>query len=500
MLGGLWHGRSSAHNHEWLRKVQVCGSNLQHAPQHILRDFEVVLHAVENCPDAIRYASPDLQSDPDIKHAYARGLGQQLPTDYKVCASKRFGLAQSSSSFSAKVLQTINRSSALKDLQVYNPDMWSKGFCGPSKSRITDKSWPCRGGHTCRKKMCWSNGTPTSRSCWRYAYQQHIEIVKQHHGFLLQIVELGEDGNLTLGHGQVIEEEMALEARLPIIQILQGGGDFEEHGDEFREFLRQVASWRVKRFLAQLIGCVMRDASVMAGSVALLVMIACALVFFCLYIVAWNLWESKLHDMRKESKEHAIWFWIYTGLVPSLLFYGFTQAREKTLKLTSLAIDMLSKETGSDKESVSFALSWIGIGPGIGLCICLFYNFVFALEDCVKEKSVWACWALRVSLLALIARVSFWLSVHAAHVATTDPMLAMLCCMPRTNEWLLDPPYLGLTIREGRYFPAFTGGSECSAPNTEPAEKIADASQAAGDESIWVPSDPGWHQLCIEPI
>ena len=57
---------ASAEKQQWLTKVKRNGRNLQHAPEHLQKDQEVVTAAVRQDGRALQFASKELKSNQDV--------------------------------------------------------------------------------------------------------------------------------------------------------------------------------------------------------------------------------------------------------------------------------------------------------------------------------------------------------------------------------------------------------------------------------------------------
>mmetsp|Transcript_89276 Transcript_89276/g.251242 ORF Transcript_89276/g.251242 Transcript_89276/m.251242 type:complete len:404 (-) Transcript_89276:69-1280(-) len=192
--------------------VQNDGFALKYASECLRGTRDVALSAIKQNGRALQFVAPPLGSqDPDLLHA--AGLMQdRVFSGQCIVLSVRFALTPAASGVSSQVFF------AMLDLfptsNVYNPNIFSKGFCGVLQgadgeddwSRVTDKTFPCRG-------EC-SIGRPNNQSCWRYSFRWHLQKAKASGGFMLQVIE-----DSVLGAGQEIEEEMARGVKIPIFQV-----------------------------------------------------------------------------------------------------------------------------------------------------------------------------------------------------------------------------------------------------------------------------------------
>ena len=202
--------------------VQQRGLALQFASTNLRSDKEVVLAAVNSNHNALRYAHGEaLRRDRDCLVAagmfdpdYDVSVQQTLSvTTKRIAMSTRFSLNPTSRSQATNFtfLLKKNRYIKQKDFRVYAPNAFNKNSCDPN---WTDFKWPCRGTtETCKFDLSLKTGRPNDDSCWRYSFRCQLEEAKATGGFMLQLVEredsLNRSSHQKLGNGQKIEEDMA---------------------------------------------------------------------------------------------------------------------------------------------------------------------------------------------------------------------------------------------------------------------------------------------------
>jgi len=211
--------------------VRLNGMELEHASPSEKADYGLVLAAVQHNPRTLRYADKKLRKDEGLQKA-ARMLPMKHQVD-RIILSKRFALGEASSDFSTSVLLALRVHEFFKNMTIYNPDTFDKGFCGPKdpKDAVTSPGWPCRGTEdTCAGQLCMADGHPTPKSCWRYSYRWHEKLSSERsvRGFLLQIREFDMEEyrksgktEVKLGNGQKLEEQMAESVGLQVFPITQ---------------------------------------------------------------------------------------------------------------------------------------------------------------------------------------------------------------------------------------------------------------------------------------
>lgn len=225
-----------------LAAVENEGKALEFASLALRGDREVVEKAVMSDPSAIKHVSEPLKpNDPELLRlaGMLRVVGSPesltaasaepclAPRRRPVVMSVKYGFTPKASDTSSSMYLALEQNPGL---HLYNPNVVSKGFCGWSKRRITDMSWPCRGD--CRRTFLGNchgpclpsgNAAPTDRSCWRYSFRWHLQDAKSKGGFMLQIVERSENGGLDgqyeFGKGQEIETKMAEIVRIKTFRV-----------------------------------------------------------------------------------------------------------------------------------------------------------------------------------------------------------------------------------------------------------------------------------------
>lgn len=225
-----------------LRVVRACGDAVQFASKALRADREVVRAAVEQRPGSLKWALGGLSQDRTLlKLAGILQEGEQGLRSQKLVMSVRFALAEGCSEFSTQVQNKMREHPFLQQFEIYNPNAFCKGFCGP-KDGFTDPEWPCRGTiETCKKLALNPEGTaPSIESCWRYSFHHHLEEALSSGGCMIQVVEheFANHGCVhfaqdVLGKGQLIEEEMADTIGLKIFRIRSAklatlNSDFDE--------------------------------------------------------------------------------------------------------------------------------------------------------------------------------------------------------------------------------------------------------------------------------
>lgn len=248
-----------------LECVQQDGNCLRFASNELRADKECVLVAVSNRSEALKFALEGLHQDRDC--LIAAGLwdeGYDAPhplateangTDKshtkKVVLSTKFSLHEDSTPTATQFTVLLKAhpyfhqgtsrapSSSLDNATqnkfvVYSPNAFQKGTCDPEWTRM---EWPCRGTPaTCRMP-------PSNQPiCWRVSFRRHLEEARDTMGFMVQIVELCQQGTHTsyeyhhqLGMGQEIERVMAREVGAKVFVVYQSMHQSFRHRLEFEE-------------------------------------------------------------------------------------------------------------------------------------------------------------------------------------------------------------------------------------------------------------------------
>ena len=236
-----------------LAAVHQDGEALKFAAVEFTRDKDVVLEAVKHDPNATKYVHEDLKRDPDILVAagmFDSNHESLRPRNLKKIAfSTRFSLSPSSRS------EATNFTKLFKDhhyiqrfhFKVYAPNAFDKQSCDPD---WTNFDHPCRGTKdTCHFDFSLKSGHPTDDCCWRYSFRHQLIEAKKSGGFMLQLIEKGEDDNQppTLGNGQRIEQDMARELNLKVFHVYRPmpekgyGWKFEMH--HMDEVVANIERW-----------------------------------------------------------------------------------------------------------------------------------------------------------------------------------------------------------------------------------------------------------------
>ena len=219
-----------------LAAVRQNGQALRFASEGCRRDRAVVVAAA--CQDslAVKFALAGLNQDHEVLQAARLSKSRPAHGQRRIVLSVRFGFHEEASDFSSLVHQRLQANAYFRDWALHNPNAFSKGFCGAQNGVMaTDSGYPCRGtSETCTlaEEL---EGRPTVKSCWRYSFGWHLRDAQAHGGYMLQVVERqvyrmnpALVGDLELGAGQKIEEEMARSMGLPIFRLEQAGNELSK--------------------------------------------------------------------------------------------------------------------------------------------------------------------------------------------------------------------------------------------------------------------------------
>lgn len=220
-----------------LEAMKINISILMVADNTLKADRDFILKAIQQNTHALKFAAGGLNQDRKLlKKAgldFAGSLQQSIATIPEwIVMSVKFGLHAEASDFSTDTHNRIVSSDFLRAFNLHDPNAFNKLFCGklpngePNWDRATDIEFPCRGTQQTCQLPAELNGHPTSGSCWRYSFGWYLRAAKTKGGIMLQAVERnkGDDGtigDLDLGGGQKIEEEMARSLDLKIFRLEQ---------------------------------------------------------------------------------------------------------------------------------------------------------------------------------------------------------------------------------------------------------------------------------------
>jgi len=223
--------------------ARQCGNVVQFASESLRADEDVMTEAVSQDPSSAKWAMKPLRPQ---SLAAQRLRAQAVPTKRRdIVMSVRYAFAQDASAAATECHQYIKGSPRFADFHLYDPNMVSKGFCGWSKRRITDKTWPCRGQCYARQQLkrlitcslvdlfaSTRTSKPNDRSCWRYSFRHHLNKALRSGGFMLQLIEYNaEAGMYQLGAGQEIETEIADALGVKTFRMELTGSFAERHAN-----------------------------------------------------------------------------------------------------------------------------------------------------------------------------------------------------------------------------------------------------------------------------
>jgi len=200
----------------WFTAVLRNGNDLQHAPEQLRKDKDMVIAAVWTTPEAIQYAMGGLNQVHDC-------LRQSRILEHKeeTCSRKeqailsiKINLAEQGTSYAMQFALTMKDDPYLGQFKTHNPHVLCQKSCDPN---FSDVQHPCRGTlDTClisEQDNLSAEKRPTDTSCWRVAFRFHQEECKATSGFMIQVQEV--EG---LGAGQKIETEMAEQVGLKVFR------------------------------------------------------------------------------------------------------------------------------------------------------------------------------------------------------------------------------------------------------------------------------------------
>ena len=211
-----------------LKAINLCPDNIKYVPENLKRNHDVLIAAgmFDKDHDEKRKKRRIVKTANDVVPSNARPRSNSKDNNkilQKIVLSTRFSLNQSCQSIATKFTKKFKDHAYVRDsgkFIVYAPNAFEKQSCDPN---WTDFDWPCRGtSETCRYKNILTTtttttttgtdddvenesnyeamttytgtsiGRPTNECCWRYSFRFQLEEAKASGGFMLQLVESGE--------------------------------------------------------------------------------------------------------------------------------------------------------------------------------------------------------------------------------------------------------------------------------------------------------------------
>jgi len=171
----------------WIAAVQQDGNCLQHAPEEIRKNKEVVIAAARKTPAALKYGLDGMNQDGDC-----------------LKASSIWDQDQDKAVYSRTERAILKNDTHLQHFKTYNPNAWCQDSCDPN---FTDMPY--------RRVQYPDSGQtkPCATSCWRFAVRFHQQLSKETNGFMIQVEERN-----GLGDGQKIETKMAKEVGIKVFR------------------------------------------------------------------------------------------------------------------------------------------------------------------------------------------------------------------------------------------------------------------------------------------
>jgi len=224
-----------------LTAVRKDGNALQFASDELRKDKEVVKAAVLQRGTSLKFAKGGLNQDADMLKASGLWDDQEnkvYPRKEQVTLSVKFSLEEKTTSYATEFALEMRDDPFLSQFKTYFPNAWCKKSCDP---KYTNINHACRGTlQTCEineSENLTADRTPSSTSCWRFAFRFHQEKSKATGGFMIQVEE--KEG---LGDGQKIETEMADQVELKIFRVIEKEVDYFDH-QRFHRVVDAVKAW-----------------------------------------------------------------------------------------------------------------------------------------------------------------------------------------------------------------------------------------------------------------
>ena len=167
----------------------------------------------------------------------------------KIVLSTRISLNQDSHSSATWFTNLFKKDPYIQTrFKVFAPNAFKKETCDKN---WTDYEHPCRGTSSCctYNNVLSDKGRPTNNCCWRYSFRFQLEEAKATGGFMLQLVERGDEDYQEFGKGQKIERDMANQMKLKIFRVYRPvnryGREYDINSRHIEEVIDAILGWYI---------------------------------------------------------------------------------------------------------------------------------------------------------------------------------------------------------------------------------------------------------------